>query len=170
MIHIYKLSTKITKIIYKLETMKKTLIICSLLLLISSCRNANDNENLTKSENLIGVWQQTKSVIYSGKDNSVLGTYPNDDPCEKNATSEFKSDGKLIISEFYTNSSNVCVARPIVIKNYTFDSTTKKLTVNNKLEGDITKLTNSTLELTADYHYDDNGDGTPDIYIDYYQK
>ena len=148
--------------------MKKSLIICSLIFLTFSCRN--DSENESKTEDLIGVWQQSKSVIYSGKDNSVLGTYPNDDPCEKNATSEFKSDGKLIISEFYTNNSNVCVARPIVIKNYTYDTSTKQLKVNNTLEGEITKLTNSNLELTANYHYDDNGDGIPDIYIDYYFK
>ena len=136
--------------------MKKSLIICSLLFLTFSCRN--DSENESKKDDLIGVWQQSKSVIYSGKDNSVLGTYPNDDPCEKNATSEFKSDGKLIISEFYTNSSNVCVARPIVIKNYTYDTSTKQLKVNNTLEGEIT-------EKIPDIKYDSASDKKEDIFI-----
>ncbi|UMQ40607.1 hypothetical protein MKS83_14510 [Chryseobacterium sp. Y16C] len=155
----------------KTKTMKKLIIICISFILANSCSRSDSTESSdTNESNLIGVWKKSKEVIYSGQNNQVLATYYPADDCEKKSTSEFTGDGKLITKEFYLNSNNSCVSSPTQTKSYYYDSSTKKININNAFYGDILKLTTGEYECRVNYHYDHNGDGVDDNYVEYYYK
>lgn len=135
--------------------------------IILSCRNEDNNSST--NDGIIGTWKKNKEIIYSGKDNSIIATYPNDDPCEKNSTTEFANDGKVYFRQYYKNTSNNCVQHPTETKTYSFDTNTKKLNIEGKLYGEIIKSTNSELETKVSLG-DENNDGVKDYAVEYGYK
>lgn len=129
-----------------------------------SCRS--DENNMSSTIGIVGVWKKSKEIIFSGKDNSVIATYPNNDPCESKSNTEFTTDGKVIFRQFYENSSGACLQHPAETKTYSYDSNTKKLTINGALYGEVIKLTNSEFETKVSLG-DENGDGIKDYAVEY---
>ena len=146
--------------------MKKFYLV-ALCISVFSCRSEENNS--TSNNGIIGVWKKSKEIIYSGKNNSIIATYPNNDPCESKSNTEFTNDGKAIFKQFYENSSGTCLQHPTETKTYTFDSNTKKLTINGVLYGEIIKLTNSELETKVSLG-DENNDGVNDYAVEYGYK
>ena len=143
--------------------MKKIYFIAVCLTLFS-CRG--DENNTSSNNGILGVWKKSKEIIFSGKDNSVITTYPNNDPCESKSNTEFTNDGKVIFRTFYENSNGNCVQHPAETKTYSYDSNTKKLTINGALYGEVIKLTNSEFETKVSLG-DENGDGIKDYAVEY---
>ena len=136
-------------------------------LTLFSCRG--DENNTSSNNGIVGVWKKSKEIVFSGKDNSIIATYPNNDPCESKSNTEFTNDGKVIFRQFYENSAGTCLQHPAETKTYTYDSSTKKLTINGTIYGEITKITNSELETKVSLG-DENGDGIKDYAIEYGYK
>ena len=151
--------------------MKKSILFIAILAIFSNCRSESDSESKSVGDpnNLVGTWKKSTEIIYSGSNNSVIATYPNDDNCEKNSSTEYTNDNKVLFRSLYLNSAGNCVQYPTQTQNYTYDNTTKKLFQNNVLYGEILKLTNNKLDVRVQLG-DENNDGVNDYAVEYGYK
>lgn len=142
------------------------------LLMLISCGSDSDEVQypVFTGSPLLGEWKKSKEIIFSGKNNSIIATYDNNDPCEKNATTKFAADGKVHFKQFYKNSNGNCIQHPIETKSYSYDPSAKKLYINDVLYGEIIMLTGTLQEIKVNLDYDENGDGVKDYAIEYGYK
>lgn len=145
--------------------------ICTLLML-TSCGSDSDEEQypIFTGSPLLGEWKKSKEIILSGKNNSIIAIKDNNDPCEKNATTNFAADGKVHFKQFYKNSNGNCIQHPIETKSYNYDPSAKKLYINGMLYGEIIMLTGTQQEIKVNLDYDENGDGIKDYAVEYRYK
>lgn len=126
-------------------------------LALMSCSNDDDQEN---ESSIVGLWRESKIVIYNGTNNAVLNTEMPDD-CDKKNTYEFTSGGQINIKTFYTQSSTGnCLEDTTSSEAYTYNSETKKITVGNETS-DVLSLTSNELQIVVDMD-DENNDGVDD--------
>lgn len=137
--------------------MRKKLTLLSLsALAILSCSKDDENNDVS----IVGVWKESKTVIYNGANNSVLNTeFPDD--CDKKNTYEFTSGGLLNIKTFYTQSgTGLCIEDGTSSESYTYNPETKKIVVGGETS-DVLSLTNNELQVVVDMD-DENNDGVDD--------
>lgn len=152
--------------------MKKTQLIIGISILLSSCGNHSDEslEEKNTTNQLIGVWHRYKTVVFSGKDNTILQSYEHS-KCEKESIHEFKNNNKYYLTTFVMNfSTNQCKQSGTIEQlPYIYNPTTKLLDIDGE-KYYLNKLTNQDMELQEYDYYDQNGDGQKDKKIDYYRK
>lgn len=147
--------------------MKKCLLSVFASFIIVSCGGNADPDVVEAT--IVGTWKESKSVIISGKDGSVISTTPTAG-CDLLDTYQFKSDNKFT---FTLHSGANCGALDINSGTYSvIDSGTHlKLKHSDLTENQVTiqKLTQNELELfeqVTDY----NNDGFLDKEISFLYK
>ena len=137
--------------------MKKIMMLSLSMIALMSCSNNDDADNQTS---IVGVWKESKTVIYSGSNNAVLNTELPDD-CDKKNTYEFTSNGMLNTKTFYTQSTTgLCIEVANSSDAYTYNPETKKIVVDGETT-DVLSLTNNALQIVVDIN-DENNDGVDD--------
>jgi hypothetical protein len=142
---------------------KLFLLFSSGLLIFTSCRKDDDNPN----SEIVGKWNFTKYIVYSGKDNSILFS---DDlsECDKKDGFNFKPNGTVSATDFNEDIDGNCVGGEVGTGNYTFDKNALKLTMSVDGNEEITFLrsfTKNEMQLIIDDSVDSDLDGTEDIEI-----
>lgn len=146
---------------------KKTLFLSIAALSLFAC-NSNDNDdanNKTTEPSIIGKWQPSKYMAYSGKDGSIIASKSSDaNVCDKKGFIDIAANGKIHEISYYGNAESECKLDADTTTDYTYDSSSKTLKV--KYDGStevstIKKLTATELEIIQELT-DVNGDGIKD--------
>lgn len=149
--------------------MKKTILTILGIIAITSCDSSSRNDNQEKYS-IVGKWIQSKTIIVSGKDGSILNTQ-DANACENLSYLEFFSDisAKRVV---FTGNTTQCDKTTDESGSYLYDNIENKITftVNgiNKIYN-VNSLTNNELQiLNGEGLY--NNDSLPDQYITVYTK
>ncbi|MFB9121425.1 lipocalin family protein [Bergeyella porcorum] len=150
--------------------MKKLILFSMATLSLTACKR--DDDNTTAEPSIVGTWNSSKYVIYSGKDKSILKEEPAT-ACDAKDTMIFTSD-KKVSDTYYTESNGTCVENGTDAGTYSYDATTKKLIFHwsgNTTPGtvDVLKLTEKEFEF-VDEDFDYNNDGVDDIHTAIYTR
>ncbi len=136
-------------------------------LALLSCKK--DDEE-TAINNLVGTWKPTKSVVYSGANNSVLLSQ-NTNSCESKSRIELTLDNR-VNTHTYSLEGTQCIDDGASSGTYSYDDNTKKLTVT--MDGEtsthiVRSLTSSEMQLEM-YLDDFNNDGKDDTFVYFLTK
>ncbi|MDF2553751.1 MAG: hypothetical protein K0R77_3026 [Chryseobacterium sp.] len=144
--------------------MKKLLMMSLGVFALMSCSNDDATEDQIS---IVGIWKESKTVIYSGTNNAVLSTELPDD-CDKKNTYEFTSNGILNSKIFYTKSDGTCGEDGNFSESYNYDPATKKILIDGTTT-DVLQLNQNELQIVADEN-DENGDGVNDKMVMYFYR
>lgn len=144
--------------------MKKITMLSLGVLAVMSC---SSDDSTDEQVSIVGTWKEAKTVIYSGSNNAILDTEM-PDACDKKNTYEFTSSGVLTSNIFYTKSDGTCGVDDTFTENYSYDPSTKKITVDGDIT-DVLALTQNELQIVADEN-DENGDGINDKMVMYFYR
>lgn len=134
--------------------MKRNLLALSLgILSVMSCSKDDENEN---AASIVGVWKESKTIIYNGKDNSILNTELPDN-CDKKNFYEFTKEGKFNSKIHYTKNDGTCMEDSTTLMNYAYNYETKKLSLDDEVS-DVLLLTNNELHVVVDMEDENNDD------------
>ena len=142
----------------------KNTILPILFLAFISCRS--DDNTVTETNNLIGVWKMEKTITVSGADNLTTIKEYIPDTCKQKSTFEFQQNGKYNVND-YNAIGQDCI-HTNQIKNYTYLRSENKLIIDNS-ESKIIELSSNKLVLYIADNYDSNNDGIND-YLKYIFK
>ncbi|MFB9121088.1 lipocalin family protein [Bergeyella porcorum] len=143
--------------------MRNLILFSMAALSLTACKR--DDDNTTTEPSIVGTWKYSKYVVYSGKDKKTIISEEPATACEAKGTMVFTSDKKTSYT-FYTDSNNTCVEDGTETGIYSYDATTKKLSItssNDDATTDVLKLTDKELEVVVE-NYDYNNDGVDDIH------
>ena len=136
-------------------------------LALLSCKK--DDEE-TAINNLVGTWKPTKSVVYSGANNSVLLSQ-NTNSCESKSRIELTLDNR-VNTHTYSLEGTQCIDDGASSGTYTYDPNTKKITV--VLDGETTTTTVRNLtstEMQLEMYYEDlDSDGKKETFVMFLNK
>ena len=147
--------------------MKKSLLIISSFLILTSCRN-NENENIQTEASLIGKWSFQKVDVFKTTSNQTQTTENSD--CDKKSIHEFSES--VHKSTFYgIVGSNCQLTGEVNSRKYTFDKSNMKFWYENEQNFPyyITKLTENEL-VFEDRTQDIDNDGKNDIIRRYFSR
>lgn len=147
--------------------MKKLIPFALASLIIISCRKDDDNEETKPS--FVGTWKWTKSVVLSGKDNSVISSDPVlSSECESNNSYIYTSDGKFTFKHF-TSVNNTCENSTTLTGDYSYDESNKLLTLKQVINLTqinrsyyLNSFTSNEMQVISEDNKDYNNDGIND--------
>ncbi len=146
--------------------MKHFFLIMAALLSLAACsRNSGTDEPTPQPlSSPVGTWKFTGYKSINGANGTVFNPYAADD-CQGQDTFVFNTDGTAREIAHY-KSGGICNTRPIANYTYSYNATTKELTLTRSFDGfttthQVIKLDNNTFEYVNNL-YDGNGDGVPD--------
>ncbi|BAP30838.1 uncharacterized protein CHSO_1801 [Chryseobacterium sp. StRB126] len=152
---------------------KKTLFLSIATLSLFACNN-DDNDNNQKIEaSIVGKWQPSKYMAYSGKDGSIIASESSDaNVCDKKGFIDIAANGKIHEISYYGNAESECKLDTDTTTDYTYDASSK--TIQVKYDGStevstIKKLTATELEVIQELT-DVNGDGIKDEITAIYKR
>lgn len=153
--------------------MKKILLTTLAIGLLVSCRKDDDNNNSNDIASIVGTWKAVKKEVISGKDMKKILEIELSNDCQKSSTFEFTTDNKYNVVS-YDNFAGKCVIEDQFSISYSYNSTTKKLTVKHSsaeaYEGTVEQLTTTKLQVMGEYLGDYDKDGTNDYERTYYER
>lgn len=146
---------------------KKTLFLSMAVLSLFACTNNDDEDNKKTTEaGIVGKWQPSKYMAYSGKDGSIIAGESSDaNVCDKKGFIDIAANGKIHELSYYGNAESECKLDSDTTSDYTYDASSK--TIQVKYSGGSTevstikKLTATELEVVQELT-DVNGDGIKD--------
>lgn len=152
---------------------KKTLFLGIAVLGLFSCNNG-DETTAVNEPNIIGKWQPSKYIAYSGKDGSIITNESSEaGVCDKKGSLDLSSTGKWHEIVYYGNTETACKIDVDLTRDYTYDSGSKKIQVKNSdgttEEYTVKRVTESELELIEDL-FDTNGDGIKDEFTTIFKR
>ena len=133
------------------------LFVLSLIFVLFSCRNDNDDQ--TEAENLVGIWQPYKM---NQKATLSTGNYDRTTDftvCQQKSRIVFGADSNGS-TKTYTDINDNCVLQGDANFRYTYDADSNILVITNadgsSQSGSVVELTNSALvyELTGTYDFE----------------
>jgi hypothetical protein len=140
----------------------------SLLLLTTGVLlSCSKDDSKSQNDLLVGVWKESKEELVSGKDNSVIDTYPADD-CDKTGSIELFSNGTYQTKRYSFVNKN-CVLEGTYNGVYSYNDTSKKLTMDGE-QKDVLSLKLNEFVYIVEYTNDQNGDNVNDYYLNYLVK
>ena len=147
--------------------MKKLLLIALASFFVISCRKDDESEETKPS--FVGTWKWTKSVILSGKDNSVISSDPVlSSECESKNSYVYTSEGKFTFNHF-TFANNTCENNTTLAGDYSYDENNKLLTLKQLINLTqinrsyyLNSFTNNEMQVISEDNKDYNNDGIND--------
>ncbi|RLJ32024.1 lipocalin-like protein [Chryseobacterium sp. 7] len=153
---------------------KKTLFLSIAVLGLFSCSSDDDTATITNEPSIVGKWQPSKFMAYSGKDGSIIANESSDaNVCDKKGSVDISSAGKWHEIGYYGNTGGQCTLDVDVTYDYTYDTASKKLQVKYSSGTTdvytVKKLTDTQLELVEEL-FDTDGDGIKDEFTTIYNR
>ena len=154
--------------------MKHFFLTMAALLSLAACsRNSGTDEPTPQpAPSILGTWKFTGYKSINGADGSEFNLWPADN-CQGQDTFVFNTDGtagKIA----HLRSGGICNTQPIANHIYSYNATTKELTLTRSFDGfttthQVIKLESNTLEYVNNL-YDGNGDGVLDKNVFIYTR
>lgn len=156
---------------WKINTLKKLILIALALLSIISCRKDDDE----KEESLItGTWNLTKIQTISGKDNSIISSYIISDCPDKRKYEFF--DNQYKITYFKDSFLVNCDVNEVENGEFTYNKSQKYISFKPTYSQDsyainVDAISTNELQISESYFsYDANGDGIDDKEVRVFNK
>ncbi|MBE4949407.1 lipocalin family protein [Chryseobacterium culicis] len=146
---------------------KKALFLSIATIGMFSC-SSDDDTNTVNEPSIVGKWQPSKYMAYSGKDGSIIASESGDaNTCDKKGSIDLNSSGKWHEIGYYGNNESQCTLNIDATYDYTYDAASKKIQVKYS-DGTtkiypVKKLTDTEFEYVEDV-VDMNADGIKDEY------
>ncbi|WP_276875688.1 lipocalin family protein [Chryseobacterium joostei] len=153
---------------------KKVLFLSIATLYMSSCNSDNDTTAQINEPSIVGKWQPSKYMAYSGKDGSIITNESSDaGVCDKKGFLDLSANGKMHEIAYYGNTDAECKIDFDTTSDYTYDASSKKIQVkysNGTSEVyTIKRVTATELESIQELT-DVNGDGIKDEITAIYKR
>ncbi len=155
------------------KMIKKTLFLSIAVISLLACSNNDENNNAPEAS-IVGKWQPSRYMAYSGKNGSIITSQSSDaNVCDKKGSLDFAANGKLHQIAYSGNAEAQCKIDFEATSDYTYDTATKKVQVKHT-DGTVEvnslkKLSATELEAIQELT-DVNGDGIKDEITAIYKR